>query len=424
MPRTPGRPADHQVHREFITLASDASSGFKNSRVKCKHCGHEITKGTTRQKKHLLRHCPNYKRQQQSQQPQLTHHFPVVDKTFKQMLDELAAIAIFADGRPFNLFESKRMRILLSKLNTAWQPPSRRRVQRLLAPTYSQYHNQVQAILDQAEHINVIFDASDNITSHRIINISIQVANGTAFYWKTFDTGQIQHTAEHYIDLLYPELEIICKGNFLRINSFCTDTDSVMRKAHVHLAARKEFQHCFFSLCDSHGLQLLIKDILELPFFEEAFKNATLIVTFFKKSKLQLARLREAQKAAWGHHKAFLSAVITRWGSQFNALQSVLRCKEPLQAYARRPDVRAELASGSLELLPKVLESVNNPHFWIRLETVLAIIKPVNSRQRASEADRAHIGHVIPRWLEIKAEWKALDESQQHQDVNFSELYS
>ncbi|PNP73805.1 hypothetical protein FNYG_12855 [Fusarium nygamai] len=340
------------------------------------------------------------------------------------MLDELAAIAIFADGRPFNLFESKRMRILLSKLNTAWQPPSRRRVQQLLAPTYSQYHNQVQAILDQAEHINVIFDASDNITSHRIINISIQVANGTAFYWKTFDTGQIQHTAEHYIDLLYPELEIICKGNFLRINSFCTDTDSVMRKAHVHLAARKEFQHCFFSLCDSHGLQLLIKDILELPFFEEAFKNATLIVTFFKKSKLQLARLREAQKAAWGHHKAFLSAVITRWGSQFNALQSVLRCKEPLQAYARRPDVRAELASGSLELLPKVLESVNNPHFWIRLETVLAIIKPVNSRQRASEADRAHIGHVIPRWLEIKAEWKALDESQQHQDVNFSELYS
>ncbi|KNB15464.1 hypothetical protein FOXG_21339 [Fusarium oxysporum f. sp. lycopersici 4287] len=413
MPRTSGRPADHQVHREFITISSDASSGFKNSRVKCKHCGHETAKGTTRQKKHLLRHCPNYRGQQQSEQSQLTQHFPVVDKTFKQMLDELAARAIFADGRPFNLFESKRMRILLNKLNTAWQPPSRRRVQRLLAPTYSEYRNQVQDILDQTERINVIFDGSDNITSHRIINISIQVANGLAFYWKTFDTGQIQHTAEHYIDLLYPELEIICK-----------DTDSVMRKAHVHLAARKEFQHCFFSLCDSHGLQLLIKDILEQPFFEEAFKSATLIVTFFKKSKLQLARLREAQKAAWGHHKAFLSAAITRWGSQFNALWSVLHCKEPLQTYARRPDVRAELASGSLELLPRVLESVNNPHFWIRLETVLAIIKPVSSRQHASEADRAHIGHVIPRWLEIKAEWKALDDSQQHKDVNFSELYS
>jgi hypothetical protein len=71
-----------------------------------------------------------------------------------------------------------------------------------------------------------------------------------------------------------------------------------------------------------------------------------------------------------------------------------------------------------------VQESVNSPHFWIRLETVLAIIKPVSSRQHASEADRAHIGHVIPRWLEIKAEWKALEDSQQHQEVNFSELYS
>ncbi|KAH7471723.1 hypothetical protein FOMA001_g13235 [Fusarium oxysporum f. sp. matthiolae] len=106
---------------------------LKNSRVKCKHCGHETAKGTTRQKKHLHRHCPNYRGQQQSEQSQLTQHFPVVDKTFKQMLDELAARAIFADGRPFNLFESKRMQILLRKLNTAWQPPSRRRVQRLLA---------------------------------------------------------------------------------------------------------------------------------------------------------------------------------------------------------------------------------------------------------------------------------------------------
>jgi hypothetical protein len=138
-----------------------------------------------------------------------------MDKTFKQMFDELAARAIFADGRPFNLFESKRMQILLSKLNTAWQPPSRRQVQRLLSPTYSEYYNQVQDILDQTERINVIFDGSDNITSHRIINISVQVANGPAFYWKTFDTGQIQHTAEHYIDLLYPDLEMICKGNFL-----------------------------------------------------------------------------------------------------------------------------------------------------------------------------------------------------------------
>lgn len=116
--------------------------------------------------------------------------------------------------------------------------------------------------------------------------------------------------------------------------------------------------------------------------------------------------------------------MITRWGSQFNALQSTLRCKEPLQTYARCPLVRADLATGSPELLQKVLESINDPYFWIRLETVLAIIKPISSRQHASEADRAHIGHVIPPWLEIKAEWKVLDESQQHIDVDFNQLYS
>ena len=82
------------------------------------------------------------------------------------------------------------------------------------------------------------------------------------------------------------------------------------------------------------------------------------------------------------------------------------------------------VASGSLDLLPKVLESVNNHHFWIRLETVLAIVKPASNRQYASEADRAHIGHLIHRWQENKAEWKAFDKSEQHKDVKFSELYS
>jgi hypothetical protein len=49
---------------------------------------------------------------------------------------------------------------------------------------------------------------------------------------------------------------------------------------------------------------------------------------------------------------------------------------------------------------------------------------PASNRQCASEADRAHIGHLIHRWQENKAEWKAFDKSEQHKDVKFSELYS
>ena len=46
------------------------------------------------------------------------------------------------------------------------------------------------------------------------------------------------------------------------------------------------FFNVFLVLCDSHGIQLLIKQILELPHYEKLVKQAQVIVASFAHSRL------------------------------------------------------------------------------------------------------------------------------------------
>ena len=363
-------------------------------------------------------------KKKKNSQSLMTSHLHIHDKSFKVAAKRMAAEPIFADGRPFGLLESRLMKRFLRKLSPTFDPPDRRAVAKQLPAIYRSYKEMVRGYVDEVPFFNVIFDGSDNITSHRVINISVEVPGSVAFYWKTFDTSSTTHLAENCIQLVLPELEDLCGGKFSRINAFCTDTASVMRKTHADLARMDKFRHCFFSLCDSHGLQLLVKDILQMECFKDISDSTAFITTFFKKSKLQLARLRNEMMEHWGHVRSFITACLTRWGSNFKAIESVQRARRPLQRYARQPDVLADSEKPEHKLLPTVLLKINDPLFWHQLDIILAILEPVCKAQLMSEADRANVGHVIPRWHGIVAEWQKIEAGKQYPNVPWPQLYN
>jgi hypothetical protein len=85
--------------------------------------------------------------------------------------------------------------------------------------------------------------------------------------------------------------------NWKRINSISTDTCSVMKGVWQVLSRKPELQHAFMILCGFHGLQLIIKDILDsntskVPKAKEIFTLAFNVITFFHRSPLEYARLR------------------------------------------------------------------------------------------------------------------------------------
>ncbi|RYC78191.1 hypothetical protein BFJ63_vAg18936, partial [Fusarium oxysporum f. sp. narcissi] len=183
--------------------------------------------------------------------------------------------------------------------------------------------------------------------------------------------------------------------DFSRMNAICTDTCSTMRKLHAEMKNMPEFRHCFFLLCDSHGLQLLVKDIVESERWASVLKKVTRIITSFKKAKLQLARLRAYQLECYGKQKAFITPAITRWGTQLGAVMSSLANKDALRAYARDAMVLNSLKAKA--------------------------IKGEEEKEEDQQVLRAILSSInFEFWHESK--WDALEEANQDPLINYSEL--
>lgn len=78
-------------------------------------------------------------------------------------------------------------------------------------------------------------------------------------------------------------------------------------------------KYVFFIPCDSHGLQFLMKDIIETTWSSDRFQSGQNVVTHFNKSPKQLTLLKEKMCNAYnGRKRAFILSVLTRWGTQVN----------------------------------------------------------------------------------------------------------
>ncbi|EXM12783.1 hypothetical protein FOTG_17444 [Fusarium oxysporum f. sp. vasinfectum 25433] len=415
-----GRPKLHGID-EYFRPASE--EGFTLNRVVCKLCSKTMAKHTSKQLRHLHTQCTAYRQLHEvipSRQPLINTKLDSVSKASKDALDRQAAVAVFTSGKPYSLYEEPETLKLFQMLNSAYKPPDRNRVASFLDPVYLDYQQRVKALLDEAPHLNVIFDASDDISSNRIINISIEIPSSVAFYWTTIDTKDHDHTALTTLSLIKPSLLEIFGHDFSRLNAICTDTCSTMRKLHREMKALPEFSHCLYILCDSHGLQLLIKDIVESKRWMPIFGKVTFLIAFFNKAKLQLSRLRIHQQECYGQRKAFITAAITRWGTQLAAVKSVFDNKDALRAFARDSVILNGMKqSTSGDIIYQRSRILGQSGNVIQSSSA---DWPCPSGQANSERDRAGLGEVIPRWLSIQASWDALEEAGQDPLINYQEL--
>ena len=189
----------------------------------------------------------------------------------------------------------------------------------------------------------------------------------------------------------------ISKGNLSRINSLSTDTCDTMLKTHWLLQQYSELKHVFFIPCDSHGLQLLVKDVVTLPIFETTLNKAQKIVKAFKKSPLQLARLHNLQEELYdGKRKSLCLSVITCWGTQYRLIESVINTKDALRRYVTTYGTKKELPYDASKFIDD-----EDQTFWSALERLRELLQPLDEAVRMSESEKSHLGTVIQRWETI-----------------------
>ena len=176
---------------------------------------------------------------------------------------------------------------------------------------------------------------------------------------------------------------MIVSRNFSRINSITTNTCATQKKAARILASRQEFQKVFFVPCDSHGLQLLIKNIVELPWFNAILKKAQSIVTAFTSALKQLGLLRNCMRDTLGKVVSFALSVITRWGTQVAMFKS-LQCAAPaLQKFY------TNLPSNCGDSIKELQSVVWDRQFWVDVDFTISLLTPIDELIKMSESDHS-----------------------------------
>jgi len=334
----------------------------------------------------------------------------------KKTLDRLAAMAVYADARPFTLYECPAMKAFLFQLEPAYKPPSAYTLANgLLDNIYTETKDRVDAELRASTQWNVVFDESEDIRHHRIINLCICVASG-AFFYGQYVLGAVSANAEFLRDWLLEKLCEASQDTLSIINSIATDTCPTMFKIYDLLQASDEMRHAIYVPCDSHGLQLLIKDLLELPEFEPTMKAANRIISYFNRATKQYAYLHEQQMKEYGKHKALILSGMTRWGTQLNMIKRLLETKQALRNYAAQ-----EFDGDGKDkwIIPTLLDV----ELWSRIGLILQLLTPIHEAQKMSESTRACLGRVKSRWDHIRAELALLERQPQFEFVDWPLLW-
>lgn len=323
-------------------------------------------------------------------------NIPTMSKQQQESLDDDFASICYEEGLAFSIFESPAMKQALYRLNPSYKPLTRQKVAGpLLEKAYVKMQHKVDDYLNSLSELNIIVDESSNINKSRIANISINTPIGS-FHWLSEDLGSMRSTSANMADWLERHLHTLTKGNLTRVNCCATDTCKAMMAMWELIRAKPGLQHIFVVPCDSHGIQLLIQDLINsIPQFKKVHEEAQTIAKAFKNAPLQYARLRDLQREIYDRTFAIILAVATRWGTEKGLYDGLHRSKEAIQRYALRFNNPKD--SISKDALSIALSS----EFWTNLEKLRVILKPLDDALKMSESNKSTLAHVLPRWNSI-----------------------
>ena len=130
-------------------------------------------------------------------------------------------------------------------------------------------------------------------------------------------------------------------------------------------------------------MQLVLKDILRLKSIKEVFELAAKAVEYFRHSPKQYVFLRRYQEYHYGKHSSLVGSVITRWGSSYRMVKSLLRTQEAARDWARK--------TTESSVTKDVLRDMG---FWNKLEELAKLLVIIDEPLRMSVSQSASVMKV------------------------------
>jgi hypothetical protein len=288
----------------------------QKKRARCLHCdNYSYAQNSTREKEHLTT-CLGLQaslkgpalKQQKLDDVLATR----ISGNRKAQIDQQLASCLFQTGKPPSMFNDDCW-IEFFQDNFGYTPPHSRTISETLLPkVYDFAKAELKAELSASPFLGLIMDESTNINQNRIINTSVVTSSGDTFYWKNTEAEAGKLGAKELTAYIIETGHEITDRNMKKWTSFISDTCSTMRATWANIEQDPCSKHVITVPCDSHGLQLLIKDILQRPGIKKIWEVVANIVTRFKTASKQYAYLRVEQEKEYGKRKPMIVTCDTR----------------------------------------------------------------------------------------------------------------
>ena len=145
-----------------------------------------------------------------------------------------------------------------------YKPPSASQLStRLLDEAYEKIEEGVNYQLRASPMLNMITDESTDISGNRIINTCAMTSSGDCFYISNIEAEAGKLGADELADHAISTAEQITNGDLSKVVSFTMDTCATQWAVWKRFEKQLNTKHIFTVPCDSHGLQLIFKDLLQ-----------------------------------------------------------------------------------------------------------------------------------------------------------------
>lgn len=387
--------------------------------ARCNHCNKDRAWQTKQMDIHLL-NCKLFK-QFKLKQPDLSvlskkpvyqpaifqHAFIKFSNNHKAYIKHLLARACFIQNLPFDVYEQRKdeapnaiLKALRAIHPDAPIPSPKAIANEHLLHEYNVVKEQVMAKIEATRYLNLVSDETTNIRREQVQNLCVNTPEYGAFYVVSEQVKDVTLSHDKVADwVIKHTLNDLLDGNeekLERVNSIAFDNATTMQAAARLVKTYPGWKHVFLIGCDSHGLQLFIKDIvMEVKFIEEVFKTAQLLARAFANAHKMLKILRGWMLKIFGKVHSLVLSVITRWGTQLAMLKAIQRLKPAILEFFAHPPPGMGAELNALSYLPQ------DAQFWLNLELIISIFEPIDQAIKASESERSHIGKVVGRWAKM-----------------------
>lgn len=296
----------------------------------------------------------------------------------------------FRTGISLRLVESEAFKSLISSLNPAFTtsiPNAKKLSGPLLDQQYEKSLERLKIILESSENLTLVSDGWTNVRGDHIVNFCIKSSDLKPFFYTSINTSGISQNAPAVAAAIIKVLEELGAQRF---NCVITDHAPVMKAAWKLIETK--FPHISAFGCAAHGVNLLIKDIVNTTENSKTIKEAEKIIKFVTNHHIVKAKFEEKRIAAKVPHTLSM-AVATRWLSLYNSMSDLFASKYVLIQLADE-EKEILLNVNPTSTSSAVLLIIKSNSFWDHLAKLVREIEYPSNIIGKLESDDASLALV------------------------------